>query len=209
MLKLKICGLNNTTNLKEILALEPDFIGLNFYPDSIRFVNEEVKVESPENVKRVGVFVNEGIKRIIDYSHEYHLSYIQLHGEESPEFCEALQLHDLKIIKVFRVNKGFTFNEVEPFVEKSEYFLFDAAGESYGGNGVIFNWEILKDYPFDTPYFLAGGLSPENVDQVFQIEFPKLYALDVNSGYEAAPGIKDVDKVKGLIKKMKAHDSNR
>lgn len=209
MLKLKVCGLNDIENFNNISILQPEFVGLNFYAPSKRYVKEDMQVSAPEGVDTVGVFVNEGLKKIIELTEKYQLSYIQLHGNESPEFCECLQLHDLKVIKAFRVGEEFSFEIVAPFVGKADFFLFDASGKGYGGNGIIFNWNILKDYPFDTPYFLAGGLAPENIDHVFEHELPGLYALDINSGYELQPGIKDVKKVQELIKTLRANDSNR
>lgn len=203
MLRLKVCGLNNEENIRRISSLEPDYIGLNFYWKSKRFVTKDFNISNTENVQLVGVFVNDGLQRIFDLSKKYTLNYIQLHGDESPEFCECLLLHDLKIIKVFRVDEKFSFKEVEPFLGKADFFLFDAAGKDYGGNGKAFNWDILKKYPYDTPYFLAGGLNPENVNEVLNTDLPMLYGLDVNSGYELEPGIKDEKKIKELLKKIR------
>ncbi|MGK7392318.1 MAG: phosphoribosylanthranilate isomerase [Candidatus Cyclobacteriaceae bacterium M2_1C_046] len=209
MLKLKVCGLNNNNNFNDISILKPEFVGLNFYAPSKRYVKGGMQISAPEGVELVGVFVNENLKNILKRAQEYGLTYIQLHGDEPPEFCEQIQAHDLKVIKVFRVDGEFDFKDVAPFVGKADFFLFDAGGKDYGGNGVVFNWSALKDYPFDTPYFLAGGLSPDNIQQVFEQKLPKLYALDVNSGYETMPGIKDVNKVEELIKILRANDSSR
>ena len=198
MLKLKVCGVKDPDNFQAVQELKPDFIGLNFYNKSPRYAGTRNVFKKSEGTALVGIFVNEPLENILGLSNNFNLDLIQLHGKETFDDCALLNKKGKKIIKAFSVDDNFDFNEVEPYMPYCDYFLFDTAGVQPGGTGRKFNWDILKYYPFRKPFFLAGGISPENAHDIFNYKVPQLYALDVNSGFEQSPGIKDIDKLKEL-----------
>ena len=132
---------------------------------------------------------------------KYGLDLVQLHGEESVDFCINIQKMNpnVKIIKVFSIGQTFDFQQLEPYKPYCDYFLFDTKGKEKGGNGFTFNWKILNNYDNEKPFFLSGGLSLENIEEVQKLEGLNIIAIDVNSGFEIEPGLKDVEKVKRLI----------
>lgn len=199
MLKLKVCGINDNNNLREISGLHPDFIGLNFYSKSKRFVKDQLDVSGSDNVNYVGVFVNPDIEEIIERGEAFNLKYIQLHGDESPGFCEKVKEKGFKIIKAFRIDSEFDFKSLREYDPYVDIFLFDAKGKDFGGNGVAFNWRLLDNYELTTPFLLAGGLSSDNIQDAISIDHQAFLGLDINSGYELSPGKKDAGKVKELI----------
>lgn len=200
-MKLKICGLNNRENISELLEEKPDYLGFIFYAPSPRFGGnlDPVFVNNISGVKKVGVFVNESEIKILDVVARYGLDYVQLHGDESPEFC-ALISGSVPVIKAFRVDDEFDMKSVQKYHGASSYFLFDSKTPSYGGSGQTFNHSKLEENNIPEKYFLSGGLSPENISGIKT----KAHALDINSKFEASPGIKDIQKIKSLIKQLRA-----
>ena len=205
-MKLKVCGMRDAENIKALGELNPDFIGFIFYDKSPRFVGNELEVQVlnslPSGIKKVGVFVNASIDYILQNVRKYRLNYVQLHGNEMPDFCKSLRLKGVNIIKAFRVDDTFIFSQLNNYKPHVDFFLFDAKGDGYGGNGITFDWNILKKYDNEKPYFLAGGISPDNVDELKNIT-PKPYAVDVNSKFELSPGMKDIEKLKELVLKVR------
>ncbi|MBJ7882396.1 phosphoribosylanthranilate isomerase [Gelidibacter salicanalis] len=201
-MKLKICGMKYQENVAEVGTLHPDYLGFIFYEKSSRFFNGTLP-ELPKEIKKVGVFVNASVKEIKQKIAHYNLDLVQLHGEESPEFCQTLMTDlskKIEIIKVFSVNEQFNFNVLKPYEAVCDYFLFDTKGRLPGGNGYTFNWDVLIQYPSTKPYFLSGGIGleeMENIKQFMQGEASKYcYAIDVNSQFEIAAGLKDYKKLK-------------
>lgn len=194
-------------NILEIASLKPDYLGFIFYENSPRNFIHEIP-EISERIVKTGVFVNTSESFIIDKIQKYDLGAVQLHGEESTEFCTQLKLtfeaSDInplpKIIKVFSIKDEFDFRALEEFEEIADYFLFDTKGENKGGNGYAFNWDILENYPSTKPFFLSGGIGNDSLKEIKSLyEFFKkngreevLYAIDVNSKFEISPGIKDI-----------------
>jgi phosphoribosylanthranilate isomerase len=176
-------------------------MGFIFYPESPRFVGEDFRLPAdfPSSIQRVGVFVNETTSRILAKVGAVGLDCIQLHGNETVEQCEELKSSGLMVIKVFSVAYGFDFNVTKSFIPVVDYFLFDTKGKYYGGNATPFDWEILKRYDQEIPFFLSGGITPENLVDVASIRGLNLHALDVNSGVEEKPGIKSSDKLRILF----------
>ena len=201
-LKLKVCGMRDPENIREVAGLNPDFIGFIFYSGSPRYAGEMVNADSvsfiPESIKKTGVFVDEDYETIIKIAGEINLDFIQLHGKESPELCIRLREEGYGIFKAFSVGEGFRYRDMEPYAGSVDYFLFDTKGMLHGGSGMSFDWGILNDYPFDVPFLLSGGLSLDNIDQVKMIQSKYLAGLDVNSRFETAPGIKDIGKLRQL-----------
>lgn len=197
-MKLKICGLRQKNNINSLLQLRPDYLGFIFYKKSKRYAGEildEKFTEKIKGVKKVGVFVDEKIEQVKSTVKYFHLDAVQLHGNESPEFCEILKSEDLEVIKVFSVGNDFDFSVTGKYEGKCHYFLFDTKGDAPGGNGIPFDWNILQKYTGDTPFFLSGGIGPHDAAKINAINHPKLYAVDINSRFEPEPGIKDWSKV--------------
>jgi phosphoribosylanthranilate isomerase len=205
-MKLKVCGMRDVENIKALVELKPDFIGFIFYDKSPRFVGNDADVELinsiPREIKKVGVFVNATVDYILQNVRKYGLNYVQLHGNEMADFCRNLRLKGVNIIKAFRVDNDFVFGQVNNYKPHVDFFLFDAKGDGYGGNGVAFDWSILKKYDNQKPYFLAGGISLENLD-VLETIIPQPYAMDVNSKFEIEPAIKDIEKLEELLDKIR------
>lgn len=199
--RLKICGLRD--NIQEVAALRPDYAGFIFYPKSPRFVGEEFEMPRLEaGVNKVGVFVNEPVKKIMAMEQRHDLQYVQLHGNESVEECELLRNEGIGIIKAFPMDEYFDFDRLKPFASVVDYYLFDTKTKGYGGSGKVFNWEILNEYKLNNHYFLSGGLSLENLDGLKHIDLKKVQALDVNSRFEVRPGLKDIRLLNELLKKL-------
>lgn len=215
-LKLKVCGMKFQDNILEIASLKPDYLGFIFYEKSARNFENEIPEISSE-IKKTGVFVNESSGFILEKARKYNFHSIQLHGEETPQFCAILrkelkklkETSEVEIIKVFSVNEEFDFNEVSPYEAVADYFLFDTKGTKKGGNGITFNWDILKEYPSKKPFFLSGGIGVEEIESIQSLlaEFQKtgkqdlLYAIDVNSKFEIEPGLKDLQQLE-VFKKL-------
>lgn len=188
-------------NIKDLIALAPDFIGFIFFEKSKRYVGhpETLSVEQiPSQIKKVGVFVNETYDVMTDLIKKYQLDYVQLHGDESPALCEQLMKTGVGIIKVFSVGDAFDFKKLEPYKPFSDFFLFDTKGKEYGGNGVTFDWATLSDYDNEIPFFISGGLSPENIDEISDLKDMNLAAVDLNSCFESKPGVKNIDMLRSL-----------
>lgn len=203
-MKVKVCGMREPANIRQVAALQPDYMGFIFYKESKRYceghISPELLAELPAGIQKVGVFVNEFSEVILEIAQKYKLDLIQLHGRESPGQCRVLKEAGLTIIKAFSVDDRFVFENTLLYERYCDYFLFDTRGNNYGGNGTVFDWEILKGYFSDIPYFLSGGLNLENLQsKEFEKLRPKPFAIDVNSGFELEPGLKDVEKLRRLF----------
>lgn len=198
---IKICGMRDGENIKQVASFDPDYMGFIFYPLSPRYTGEHFKmpVGLPASLKRVGVFVNESTVKILEKTTAYGLSHVQLHGNESVGQCLELMDKGLRVIKVFSVDDSFDFQRTKPYIQAVDYLMFDTKGKFHGGNAVTFNWEILRHYDQEVPFFLSGGLTPENVNGISELKHMNLYALDLNSGVEEAPGLKSIEKVKTVF----------
>ncbi|PWK29005.1 phosphoribosylanthranilate isomerase [Arcicella aurantiaca] len=206
-MRLKVCGMRDAENIRQLLALQPDFMGFIFYEKSSRFVGEELDEELlksfPHTTRKVGVFVNATASYILENYKKYNLDYVQLHGEELPDFCRSLKLKGVNIIKAFSVDESFYFGKLQNYKPYCDYFLFDTKGVEKGGNGITFDWSILKKYDNEKPFFLAGGIDLENAHKALEIQNLKVYALDVNSKFEISPALKDINKLEELIRIIK------
>ena len=188
-------------NIREVGALKPDFMGLIFYKESPRYIGEGIgdALEAvPIGVEKVGVFVNEELERIEELTDRYRLDLLQLHGEESAAYCETLKKQGYRLSKAFALDRDFDFAQLESYKLVVDYFLFDTKGKYRGGNGQAFDWRILEKYDNEVPIFLSGGIDLEIVRNLDSLQEINLYALDVNSRFEIAPGLKDVKKIERL-----------
>lgn len=200
-IRLKICGLRD--NIREVAGLHPDYAGFIFYPKSPRYVGEEFRMPAlDKSIKKVGVFVNESVEKVIELTKRNDLDFVQLHGEERLEACAALQDHGIKVIKAFGMDQSFDFSKLEQYDSTVDFFLFDTKTSAFGGSGKSFNWNILEKYDLNKPYFLSGGISLENIQDLDKVEMKKVHALDVNSRFETRPGLKDLVRLKELMDKI-------
>lgn len=183
-------------NISGLLALKPDFIGFIFYDKSKRFVADFPQIEIPSATKKVGVFVNQTIEEIAEKANNHTLDFVQLHGNETPEFCEKLATKNIKIIKAFSVDENFDFSATKPFEKGVYLFLFDTKGNNYGGNGIKFNWELLQNYTGKTPFLLSGGISKNDSEEIKKFKHPAFLGIDINSGFELEPGLKNIKEIK-------------
>jgi phosphoribosylanthranilate isomerase len=210
-LLVKVCGMRDQAALASIAGLDPDFLGFIFAPKSPRFVGEVLTPELlqalPPNIWTVGVFVNETVATILDTARRFGLAAVQLHGHETPAQCQELNDAGLLVIKAFSVGQALDFNKLEPYVPFCDYFLFDTKGAAPGGNGTVFDWNLLKDYALPVPYFLAGGLGLEHAAELAALDLPGLAGVDLNSCFETAPGVKDVARVGQMLAALRPQTS--
>lgn len=179
-------------NIIDVGGLHPDFMGFIFYTKSPRYIGDldpKVIKSLPKQIKRVGVFVNETIETIEKIMLRYSLDYVQLHGDETPQFCTTLK-------QKFRVIKATTIDKAHLYEKCVTYLLFDTPTPQYGGSGERFDWQELKKYKGATPYFLSGGISIEHIDEIKKMN---LFAVDLNSRFEISPANKNVELLKKFI----------
>ena len=190
-------------NIAEVGSLEPDFMGFIFYPKSKRFVGENFSPEMiqsvSQSIKKVGVFVNESPKIILEKVNEYKLDIVQLHGTESVADCKFLKENNIKIIKAFSVDATFDFAVLKSYELVCDFFLFDTKTPTYGGSGKTFDWQLLEKYSLNKPFFLSGGLSLESIEIIKKLNYPMLVGLDFNSQLENEDFKKNIEKVTEVI----------
>ena len=203
-MKIKICGMKLTSNIIEVSKINPDYMGFIFWEKSKRFFSGNIPNIS-ENIKKTGVFVDSPINLILNKIKKHNLNAIQLHGDESIDFCKKIKLlTDIEIIKVFKVNANFHFNKILSFDKVCDYYLFDTKGKLTVGNGFHFDWEILKKYPYKKKFFLSGGiglLDINNLKKILKLNLP-IHAIDVNSKFEFRNGIKNVNDLSNFKKQL-------
>jgi phosphoribosylanthranilate isomerase len=205
-MKLKICGMKYDENIRQLAQLDVDMLGFIFYPRSSRFVDNELNIQVlddlPKQIEKVAVFVDEPTTELLSTIKPYGFDYIQLHGNESPADCEALQRNNIKIIKAFSVDADFDFSTTAPYEAYCEYFLFDTKGLEKGGNGLTFNWRLLDNYRLTTPFFLSGGIGVENIEEALHIKHPQFSGVDINSKIELAPALKSFEHANYIVKQI-------
>ncbi|MFD0798115.1 phosphoribosylanthranilate isomerase [Maribacter chungangensis] len=196
-------------NPEAVAALRPDYLGFIFWEPSSRFFSGEIP-SLPKEIKKIGVFVDATITDVTATIEKYNLDGVQLHGNESPDYCLKLRPvrfskphRSIEIIKVFSIKDEFDFSLLRPFENVCDYFLFDTKGKLPGGNGYAFDWSVLKAYPYTKPYFLSGGIGLENKNDITEFlkrpESKYCHAIDVNSKFEQEPGLKKIAELKEFI----------
>lgn len=192
-LKIKVCGMREADNIKALCELPIDYIGFIFYPKSPRYVVENISSLIPASIKKTGVFVNSSLEEIQAKKEEFDLQVIQLHGNESPEFCEQVRKMDLTTCKAFGIDDEFNWNSIHAYQDVVDYFLFDTKSKAYGGTGQTFNWDKIQENPYDKPYLLSGGISIDNIKEAANYQDERLYGLDLNSKFELSPALKNIE----------------
>lgn len=199
--KVKICGITNYKDAAAAIDFGADLLGFNFYPKSPRYLSGEKALEIinklPAFISIVGVFVNESIERIDKIKDLCQLDWIQLHGDESPEFCSQLASRDVRTIKALRIKGKADIAQAENYF--TDAILLDAYHpEQYGGTGLRFDWNIVGH--LNKRVFLAGGINPDNAAAAIELG---VYGIDVCSGIEVSPGVKDHKKMKKLFENIR------
>ena len=202
---IKVCGMREADNIREVETLGIDMMGFIFWPKSSRYVSQ-CPDYLPKRVKRVGVFVDEDPEQVKRLADDYGLDYIQLHGHETPEVISYLRTPALphpRILKAFNISTAEDLLQTQPYEGLVDYFLFDAKGKSVGGNGEKFNWNVLDAYQGSTPFLLSGGICPGDAVRVNAFYHPNCIGIDLNSRFELSPGLKDIAKLKEFIYNLK------
>jgi len=208
-MNIKVCGITEMKQLQQLDGLDIDFAGLIFYKESPRYIGDKISKQDLKkadfDLKKVGVFVNPEMIDVLDAIDDYGLEVVQLHGDESPEMCEDLS-SEVEVIKAFRVADGVNIDElVAPYDAACDYYLFDTGGlkESFGGTGKQFDWTILTKAKIEKPFFLSGGIGPDDAPKVKAFKHPDFFGVDINSLFEKEPGVKDMSKVLHFRQAMK------
>lgn len=209
---IKVCGMRDIENINQLQELDIDFMGIIRYSKSKRFVDdiqkEKVALQTM-NKGTVGVYVNETFEKILQDVIPLQLDVIQLHGDENPAFAKALLEIDIKIFKAFQIKEEFDFDSLKEWEELAAqhvgklFFLFDTATPNYGGSGKKFNWSILDSYKGEVPFLLSGGISIDDVAIVKDIKHKMFLGVDLNSKFETAPGVKNIEEIKTFIEKLR------
>jgi len=209
-MKIKVCGLRDPQNIEQVAGLNPDYMGFIFYGSSPRFV-ADVPAETLNallsSITKTAVFVNETAENINGLIDQFKFDAIQLHGNESAEFCAEFKGR-VKVLKAFGLNDSFDFEQLNAYIDKVDFFLFDTKTDIHGGSGKTFDWGILDKYQLDIPFFLSGGISLDNLEEIKKITHPQFYGVDLNSRFEIAPGVKNIEKLKVAFAAIKQFDTN-
>jgi phosphoribosylanthranilate isomerase len=193
-INLKVCGLKYSDNIKQVAELNPDFIGFIFYEPSKRFVGEAfVLPELSPEIKKAGVFVNPSEEYIVGKIKKYDLDFVQLHGDESADFCERISKYS-RVIKAFGVDEQFDLSMLNEYKKHCSFFLFDNKTEEYGGSVRPFGWNVLAAYDNSVPYFIGAGMDLNGFRKLEALKL-NVFGIDVNSRIEIKPGYKDIIKV--------------
>lgn len=203
---IKVCGMRDADNIRQLdEAKIADWMGFIFFEKSKRHVCE-FPTYLPKNSKRVGVFVNYSINEVLEKVHDFGFNLVQLHGNETPEYCYELKERlgsEVQIIKMFQISCIEDLEPTSKYEAWVDYFLFETKCESYGGSGKKFDWDILDHYPCFTPFILTGGIGPDDVEKVKAFQHPLFKGIDLNSKFEISPAFKDIDQLKNFIKQLR------
>lgn len=202
----KICGMTSADNIARALTLSPDWLGLIFHRPSPRnalgLAPEEFTRFSGK-VKFVGVFVNRPVGEVLDTAGRYGLAAVQLHGDESSEYCRQLRDRGFEVWKAVGIEAEKDMTALTPYADCVDRFVFDRKSASRGGTGEKFDWKLLKCYTLPVPFLLGGGIGPEDAELIRTLSHPRLAGIDLNSRFETSPGIKNIELLNDFLKKIK------
>lgn len=197
-------------NIREVATTGIDWMGFIFYARSPRFIGNEsdeetarIKAIRESSLRTVGVFVNASSEYMQEMAQKYTLDYLQLHGNESPEACYELQKRGYAVIKAFSIASEEDLAATVSYEGRVDYFLFDTKCNNYGGSGKQFDWSVLAAYTGQTPFLLSGGIHPESVEAIRNFRHPRFAGIDLNSGFETEPGVKNAGQLKTFVEKIK------
>lgn len=211
-MRIKVCGMTSSEQVLQLDEMGVEFAGFIFYPKSPRFVykfmpKDELKKIKGKGINKVGVFVNATIEEVIRTVDDCGLYLVQLHGDETPKYCEQIANY-VTVVKAFRLREeDNVLWKVKDYIDIADMFLFDTEGVSYGGTGKKFDWNLMRGLTIGKPFFLSGGIEEGDISKIN--DFSKeavakdLFSIDVNSKFEISPGIKDMGKLKKFIEVVK------
>lgn len=211
-MRIKVCGMTSTEQVLQLDEMGVEFAGFIFYPKSPRYVyrfmpSTEIKKIKGKGINKVGVFVNAPVEEVLQTVDDCGLYLVQLHGDETPKYCEKIANY-VTVVKAFRLREEDNIPwKIKDYQDIADMFLFDTEGAGYGGTGRKFNWDVLKGLNIGKPFFLSGGIEPDDTQKLR--DFAKepvakdLFSIDVNSKFESLPGIKDMEKLKPFIASVK------
>ena len=202
---IKVCGMREPENIRAVEALGIDLMGFIFWKPSSRYVGA-VPSYLPRNCRRVGVFVDAALQDILTAVGDFHLDVLQLHGHESPEAITALKerLPAIRIVKSLAVMGPDDLKQTTAYEEVCDAFLFDTKGKLPGGNGLQFDWSVLRHYKGRLPFLLSGGIGPGDERRIREFDVPGCLGIDLNSRFETAPGLKDAETLRSFIETIRA-----
>lgn len=209
-MRVKVCGMTQPAQVEALEKLGVAFSGFIFYQKSPRYVLRHMttqQIRAFKNINKVGVFVNANADDVISMVDECRLHMVQLHGDETPKYCEKIADY-ISVVKVFRIGEQDNIEwKIRDYMDVCDMFLFDTAGSGYGGTGKKFDWNLLKDVYVGKPYFLSGGIDPDDAREIKKFSETKagkaLFALDINSKFETSPGVKDISKIEKFLNAVK------
>ena len=211
-MRIKVCGMTDTDQVRQLNELGVEFCGFIFYPKSPRYIFKHVPaIEIKKirgNINKVGVFVNDYADDILKTVYDCGLYLVQLHGDETPKDCEKVSSY-VTTIKAFRLTESDNILwKIKDYQDVVDMFLFDTEGAGYGGTGKKFNWDMLKGLDIKKPFFLSGGIQPDDAEKLKEFAqdpvAKNLFSIDINSKFEITSGIKDMNKVKQFVTQLKA-----
>jgi phosphoribosylanthranilate isomerase len=204
--KIKICGMREPDNIREVSGLEPDYMGFIFYTGSKRYAGNlppDTGKMLPGSIDKVAVFVNASREEILSTCQAWSIRILQLHGDEPPAFCRSFREEGLRVIKAFRVGQKLDVEGIGRYKESCDFILLDTSGEGFGGTGRKFDWKQLEHNTFESPFFLSGGVAPGDAQRIIEMDIPQLHAVDLNSRFEIKPGLKDVKALNNFIREIR------
>jgi len=206
-MKLKICGMKYPDNILDVSKLKPDYMGFIFFHKSLRHVDmheiEGPMQKLPEDISKVGVFVNHPYSEVIDICRKLKLNFVQLHGNETPDYVSRIKDSGTCVIKVFHMGKTFDWNLTKDFSTKADFFLFDTSTQQFGGSGQKFDWAMLDNYHDETPFFLSGGIDIDDIPDINKLNHPQIWGIDINSRMESSPAFKNINRIQTFINELK------
>lgn len=210
-LRIKTCGMTKAEQVHQLDEMGVEFAGFIFYPKSQRYVFKHMPAVQIKKIKgkinKVGVFVNATRDEILKIVDDCGLYLVQLHGDETPRFCESIANY-ITVVKAFRLSEGDNIQwKIRDYAEACDMYLFDTEGAGYGGTGKKFNWDMLKKVSVGKSFFLSGGIEPKDVESLHEFQSESvakdLFAIDINSRFETSPGVKDMEKIKKFVKALR------
>lgn len=201
---IKVCGMRDADNIKAVETLHPCWMGFICWPKSKRYVDDTPSY-LPE-CERVGVFVDADIPFIKAKIEQLKLTRIQLHGDESADFVRKVQEEfNLPIIKAISIANKKDIEKASAYHGIVTHILFDTKCKCVGGSGEHFDWSILQHYNGPTPFIIAGGIGKEDVNTLCQLNHPRLAGFDLNSRFEDAPSVKNIDKLNAFFTSVRSN----
>lgn len=208
-MRVKVCGITQEEQLQQLPAAGASFAGFIFYPKSPRYVLRHMttsQIKKENTINKVGVFVNASVEEVLQMVDECRLHMVQLHGDETPKFCEKIADY-ISVVKAFRFSETDNIGyRIQEYMEYCDMFMFDTEGVGYGGTGKKLNLDKLKGVTVGKPYFLSGMIEPGDADHLNEFskkpEAKALFAIDIGSKFELMPGVKDINLIKNFTQQL-------